>query len=421
MNEGEMKLSDIQTLGLCEFVELFEPNLTHQEKELFKLIEKGAFKFDINYLAQTETKIMSLVALWNLCSFKDTQTALLVPFNSTSKKDILTQCCRYLEKIEINQNTRFKTEANKISLNRSVICIFDDGLSETRLATLTAGIFCDHYILMAVDVDNLKPEHLNIACCSVTQKNWQCILARKVEKTQAVSFFYQLAIRDLLERGFYEEAYKESKLSWHPVDPHLPIEEIIKQTDDKFFDDVRQFYSVNQQAIFDQIDHVHSSMFLRHIQYEFQINSLRNEYISILLKVIKESTHKGYLFTVELSKQIEKDKDPRLGITAIVGKPTQEDISKLTETLKGRALNAMIVPSRVIIEPNPMVRHFLQSKSSDYVIACDFDAETTAALKNKSCVKIDDLPIYESKTPDLAEAVFRSVQHHKDEVEKGDE
>lgn len=312
-----MKLSDLHTLGLCEFVELFEPGLTHQEKELFKLIENGAFRFDIHYLAQSETKVMSLVALWNLCSFKVTQTALLVPFDSDCCKKIIIQCCKYFGLIELCPKTTFQSTSNKITLNESVIYILNDGFPEKRLATLMAGVFCDHYIVIAVDIDNLKTEHVEIACLSVTQKNWQCILARKVNETQPVNFFHQSAIRDLLERGFYEAAYKESKLSWHPVDMNLPIEEIVKQSDDKFMEDARLFYINNQKAIFDQIDPVHSSMFLRHLQYEFQINKIRNTYLDILRETIEKSIHKGYMFTINLSKQIHGDKNLLKGIKTI--------------------------------------------------------------------------------------------------------
>nr|WP_314367344.1 hypothetical protein [uncultured Acinetobacter sp.] len=413
-----MKFSDLSTLGLCEFVELFEPDLTHQEKELFKRIENGAFRFDIHYLAQSETKVMSLVALWNLCSFKVTQTALLVPYDSDCCKKIIIQCCKYLGLIELCPKTTFQSTSNKITLNESVIYILNDGFPEKRLATILAGIFCDHYIVMAVDVDNLKPEHVERACLSVTQKNWQCILARKVNETQAINFFHQSVIRDLLERGFYQEAYKESKLSWHPVDPNLPIEEILKQSDDKFMDDVRLFYSTNRQAIFDQLDPVHSSKFLRHIQYEFQIHKIRNTYLDILRKTIEQSIHKGYMFIDNLSKQIEVDKDPRQGITAINVDLTQEDISKtedilkISEAVKAIQHKAMFVPSSLIIgQIKPMVRLFPQAIPDDYVIACDFDAETTAAMRDKHLLsdrKIGGLSSIPPKSNDMAEAFFNA-------------
>ena len=167
-----------------------------------------------------------------------------------------------------------------------------------------------------------------------------------------LSFYQQSAVRDLLERGFYEAAYKESKLSWHPDNPNLAIEEIVKQTDDKFLEDVRLFYSTNQQAIFDQLDPKHSSMFLRHIQYEFQINKIRNTYLDILRKTIEQSIHKGYMFTENVSKQIESDKDPRRGITAIDIEPTQEDISKLSHVLMDRVHQSLMVPSSLLINGN---------------------------------------------------------------------
>ena len=132
-----------------------------------------------------------------------------------------------------------------------------------------------------------------------------------------LSTFQQSAVRDLLERGFYEAAYKESKLDWHPVDTQLPVEEIIKQTDEKFLEVVGLFYKSYRLSIFEQIDPLHSSMFLRHIQYEYQINKIRNAYLDLLRKTIEQSIHKGYMFTENLSKQIDSDKDPTKGITAI--------------------------------------------------------------------------------------------------------
>lgn len=140
-----------------------------------------------------------------------------------------------------------------------------------------------------------------------------------------LSFYQQSAVRDLLERGFYEAAYKESKLSWHPVDMNLPIEEIVKQSDDKFMEDVRLFYINNQKAIFDQIDPVHSSMFLRHLQYEFQINKIRNTYLDILRETIEKSIHKGYMFTINLSKQIYGDKELLKGIKTIIDIEIKDD------------------------------------------------------------------------------------------------
>lgn len=165
----------------------------------------------------------------------------------------------------------------------------------------------------------------------------------------------QSFIRSLLERELYEAAYKESNLSWHPVDTNISIEKIVEQTDEKFMDDVRLFYSTNQQAIFDQLDPVHSSMFLRHIQYEFQINKTRNIYLNILRETIELSIHKGYMFTINLSKQIESDKDPTRKTTAIDIEPTALQITKIIEEMKDKVVKTMLVPSRLItgtVKPN---------------------------------------------------------------------
>lgn len=227
-----------------------------------------------------------------------------------------------------------------------------------------------------------------------------------------LSFYQQSAVRDLLERGFYEAVYKESKLDWHPVDTRLPVEEIIKQTDEKFLEDVRLFYKSYRLSIFEQIDHVHSSMFLRHLQYEFQINKIRNAYLDLLRKAIEQSIHKGYMFIDNLSKQIEVDKDPRQGITAINVDLTQDEISKLREAVKEIQHNAMFVPSSLIVgQIKPMVKLFPQAIPDDYVIACDFDAETTAAMGDKHLLsdrKIGGLSSIPPKSNDMVEAFFNA-------------
>lgn len=135
-----------------------------------------------------------------------------------------------------------------------------------------------------------------------------------------LNIYQQSAIRGLLSRGFYEAAYKELKLNWHPVDTNLSIEKIVEKSDDKYIEDVRLLYSLNQQAIFDHLESEQCAMFLRHIQYEFQRCSIRNGYLDLLRQVVEQSVHKGYMFVDQLSKEIKADINKKNGINEKVEK-----------------------------------------------------------------------------------------------------
>lgn len=174
-----MKLSSINQLGFIEFVALFEPDLTQQQKDIIDLISKKDFKSEINYESDFEVKLIALLAIWNLCSEKETVTEILLPSNFQKYIEVFTQCNEYISEIELEEFQEFQIMQDRILFGRSIILFLNDSLFVNSLATKMAGIICDHFIMLAVDADNLSKEHLDVACASVTQKASQTIIAKK--------------------------------------------------------------------------------------------------------------------------------------------------------------------------------------------------------------------------------------------------
>nr|WP_312323956.1 hypothetical protein [Acinetobacter oleivorans] len=95
-------------------------------------------------------------------------------------------------------------------------------------------------------------------------------------------------------RGYFEEGLRISGIRWMPDSFNKPEEEIVKETDEKYFKALKQ-YCEECSAVFESLNEIAIELFLKSAKAYLHSNLIRRGLIEIINQKILQATNRAFL------------------------------------------------------------------------------------------------------------------------------
>lgn len=110
----------------------------------------------------------------------------------------------------------------------------------------------------------------------------------------------QVHFSNHVTRGYFDEGLRISGIRWLPDSFNKPEEEIVKETDEKYFEALKQ-YCEDCSAVFESLNEIAIELFLRYAKDYLYSNLIRRGLIEIIYQKAVRAAHLNVL-VIDVSK-----------------------------------------------------------------------------------------------------------------------